>query len=400
MASEAPDRVYHDHNVYILGAGFSRDAAGLPTVDEFMRAMAETPEWLANQDGRQGEIDAIRDVLNFRRKAASAAYRVNLRLENIEELFSLASISEGGALTDQVVIAISATIDYAQSKASPSTFQVRCESGPWRAPGDWKLISPSPRSYEITGSLLYTALMMGGAGLNQRTPERRDTIITFNYDLVIENALRALRLTYTYGIDEGAAQFESESCRPDPAPADAARILKLHGSINWARPKEEGGKALVVDSYDRARELRRTPVLVPPTWQKSFGDFLLPVWNAAIAELTTATRVVIAGYSVPETDLHFKYLLAAGLQKNISLRSVLFVNREADALKGRLTKILRQDLVDWKVVEYRNTTLEQFFGDSELRSKINRDLSPGAGCSLGVRRMNVSSLPKLQPRSA
>lgn len=401
MASEAPDRVHNDHNVYILGAGFSYAAAGIPPVDGFMRAMTEAAEWLATKDDRKAEIDAIRAVLDFRRKAASAAYRVNLRLENVEELFSLASVTEGGALADDVIRAISATIDYAQHEATPSSFQVQWRGGPWTPPPTWKQIPDvTPKTYECPGGDFLVAMMVGGAGLNQRTPERRDTVITFNYDLTIEHALEALGFCCTYGFSGEQADFDAEVCRPEPEPTAALRILKLHGSVNWAWPEAPHGRLAIHRSYEEVRRLRGTPALVPPTWQKSFGDVLLPAWNAAIKELSTATRVIIAGYSVPETDLHFKYLLAAGLQNNISLRTILFVNREAEALKGKLLKILRQELIDWKVLESVNQTIETFFGNSTDRSRINRDISTNPPTTLGAVSLRGALLPKLHDRPA
>jgi hypothetical protein len=401
MASEAPDRVHNDHNVYILGAGFSYAAAGIPPVDGFMRAMTEAPEWLATQFDREAEIDAIRTVLDFRRKAASAGYRVNLRLEDVEELFSLASVTEGGALADDVIRAISATIDYAQNEAIPSGFQVWCGGGPWTPPSAWKQVpGVTPRAYQCSGGDFYVALMVGGAGLNQRTPERRDTVITFNYDLTIEHALEALGLCCTYGFGGEEADFDAGVCRPEPDPNAALRILKLHGSVNWARPEEPHGKLAIRRSYDDVRRLKTVPALVPPTWQKSFGDVLLPAWNAAIKELSTTTRVIIAGYSVPETDLHFKYLLAAGLQDNISLRTILFVNQEADALKGKLLKILRQELIDWKVLGSVNKTIETFFSDSTDRHRINRDIPTNLPTTLGAGLFRQAVLPKLHARPA
>jgi hypothetical protein len=54
------------------------------------------------------------------------------------------------------------------------------------------------------------------------------------------------------------------------------------------------------------------------------------VWDAAVRALRTATRIVILGYSIPPIDAHFKYLLAAGLQENISLRKIFFVNPALD----------------------------------------------------------------------
>src|SRR6266436_1423071 len=90
MEDEAEDLpLQNDHNVYILGAGFSFEA-GLPLINNFLVRMRDSHEWLKAQ-GRLAEADAVQKVLEFRLKAASAAYYVNLDLENIEELFSLAS---------------------------------------------------------------------------------------------------------------------------------------------------------------------------------------------------------------------------------------------------------------------------------------------------------------------
>src|SRR5262245_37484777 len=80
----------NDHNVYILGAGFSKDA-GLPLVSDFLRRMRDSHPWLLQS---RAEAKAVESVLGFRLRAASAAYWVTLDLENIEELFSLASISD------------------------------------------------------------------------------------------------------------------------------------------------------------------------------------------------------------------------------------------------------------------------------------------------------------------
>ena len=73
-----------DHNVYILGAGFSADA-GIPVPDGFLFQMIAGLSWLSEQ-GRDCETQAIRDVLEFREKAASAGLRVKLNLDNIEDL--------------------------------------------------------------------------------------------------------------------------------------------------------------------------------------------------------------------------------------------------------------------------------------------------------------------------
>jgi hypothetical protein len=94
VTSAKPGKAHNDHNVYILGAGFTAEA-GLPLIKDFMNRMRDTAAWLEIQGGREREQKAISRVLEFRLRAAAAAHRVPLNVENIEELFSLASASAG-----------------------------------------------------------------------------------------------------------------------------------------------------------------------------------------------------------------------------------------------------------------------------------------------------------------
>lgn len=56
-------RPRNDHNVYILGAGFSAEA-GLPLIKDFMNRMRDAAVWLEEQDGREREIAAIARALS------------------------------------------------------------------------------------------------------------------------------------------------------------------------------------------------------------------------------------------------------------------------------------------------------------------------------------------------
>src|SRR5713226_8164748 len=89
--------IYYDRNVYIFGAGFSADA-GMPLVKDFMRKLRDGLRWL-RVNGRDSEVSAVE--------------RVSLDLEDIEELFSLASAAGSGTLARDVPLAIAATLDYA-----------------------------------------------------------------------------------------------------------------------------------------------------------------------------------------------------------------------------------------------------------------------------------------------
>src|SRR5258708_7124572 len=93
-------------------------------------------------------------------------------------------------------------------------------------------------------------------------------------------------------------------------------------------------------------------MLAPASWDKTeYQDILQPVWSQAVSELQRATRICIIGYSLPESDAYFKYLLTLGLSENHGLykfivvdlapRSLSMFNSEI-AQPSRLTKTLRE----------------------------------------------------------
>jgi hypothetical protein len=168
---------------------------------------------------------------------------------------------------------------------------------------------------------------------------------------------------------------------------DAIPLLKLHGSVNWAtvdrdverlldivgdlEVRDEKNMVPLIDriemkdvwqkdyiilyeSYEKARGLSASPLLAPPTAQKVLTGGLSGVWDAAVEALRGATRIIVVGYSLPLTDHHFRYLMAAGLRDNISLRKIFFVN---PALKNDQER---------KTLEDRLFGEERLFGTSGL----------------------------------
>jgi hypothetical protein len=72
------------------------------------------------------------------------------------------------------------------------------------------------------------------------------------------------------------------------------------------------------------------PLLVPPSWDKSgYAEIIAPVWRRAVEELKRATRICIVGYSIPETDAFFKYLITLALAGNHQLYSLTVVDYRA-----------------------------------------------------------------------
>jgi hypothetical protein len=367
----------NDHNVYVLGAGASADA-GLPGMLGFLNHMRDAYDWLAAQGGRAEEQEAIARVLRYRLTAASASYRVPLDVENIEELFSLASAS--GDEATSVSSAIAATLDYCRATARCPTVTVEFDIGQRSAPSGWGKPSREaptvgdggarwahferPR-WELYGGVLGGALTASSG---------RNTVITFNYDMVIEEAFGAFGTTYDYGFGKKSVNYQH-----DPRGEVNVHLLKLHGSVNWAYRSGKGRSFTVYGNYGDVVKLGFVPELVPPTWRKVFAGPFDHVWRAAVRAIRDATRIVILGFSMPPTDVHFKYLLAAGLNSNISLRRIDFVNPHASRLTAALKGTLRPELFE-RVVFRHDLKAHQYLLVAERLKEIKRELSAVLRC--------------------
>jgi hypothetical protein len=366
-----------DHNVYILGAGFSVDA-GMPTLATFLSRMRESAAWL-ERAGQARELEAVKTVLAFRRRAAGAAYRVNVNVDNIEELFSLASAGPGDELSDAVPLAICATLQFCEATHERKDRFIAGWRDPgalegWILPAAWKRATAEVRTvaefrYHLSAHDWYAGVISGR--LTKNSPHARNTVITFNYDTQLETALSSFGdVAFRYGLeDDGNVNNNGAVVE---TPLVELPILKLHGSMNWATDK--GGSTVVItSSYNELRsrhDLR--PLIVPPTWQKLFTGHLRRVWQLAVSALETATRVIIVGFSVPPTDTHFKYLLAAGLQENISLRQVHFVNPDNADPVTRLLSVLRTSSTDSDLIIAVRKQAQGFFFDPSELQRIGR----------------------------
>lgn len=312
----------NDHNVYILGAGFSREA-GYPLISDFLNKMRDARDWL-NSDGRFEECDAIDKLLEFRLNASSAAYRVNLDLDNIEDLFSLASASND-SISKDIKLAISATIDYLSLEGN-KPFDVKVSVSKdfiteYFQSGDFVLSDRTPNRFEM--EIPFYDYVVGNLVdyFNPKKVWQENTFLSFNYDLLLENSLQNLGVHFTYQPNHLFPLSKNIQ-------EDTVDILKLHGSINWLSNDE---KEIEVIPLDHIVSRNLSPYLIPPTWNKNFQNSFFLLWNSAIQKLSTATRIIIIGFSAPKTDNYFKYLLAAGLQNNISLREIILVNPGFDS---------------------------------------------------------------------
>ena len=165
-----------------------------------------------------------------------------------------------------------------------------------------------------------------------------DTIITFNYDCVMDDALRregdgkwSARFGYGFSPYTSVENVEHWSpSAPAPSEAETIRLLKLHGSIHWQFPV--GPSRSPVKLKQRLHSQRGTPRfdIVPPEWNKSVREqpLLRHLWRQAFRAIRSAERVAVIGFSFTPTDLHVESLFRLALT-NAKLKTLVIANPSA-----------------------------------------------------------------------
>jgi hypothetical protein len=250
--------------------------------------------------------------------------------------------------------------------------------------------------------LMTSNWMVGRNGVIRRLIQQelragRLSIITFNHDLLIENALATLSpsryrgawcFRHVYGVRTTMEPILDDSEAYDlTCPGDRDRhvaLFKMHGSCNWVyRTRNEYPSAQVARGdrtlylwinkqlsqsthMGRAGSERRGrgswymwPLIVPLVYEKHSyitGD-LKQVWNDAGNALTRATRVIFWGYSFPRADLHARYFFGSIAHRNEAMKSPILINPDPRS-EDELWNVLQPR----KVSHYRH--IETFLDDA------------------------------------
>jgi len=150
-----------------------------------------------------------------------------------------------------------------------------------------------------------------------------DTIITFNYDMLIEESISDDGAHWDpsdgYGFTasgttlDWARRWRSQHGTVRSRKTEF-RLLKLHGSVNWTLYKTNKVRLKPRPYVVRARN--GAPVfdkcsILPPGWHKRIDiSPYRQLWRKARLELEKCSSLAIIGYSLPETDLIAHALLA------------------------------------------------------------------------------------------
>jgi hypothetical protein len=179
-----------------------------------------------------------------------------------------------------------------------------------------------------------------------------DVVITFNYDLLLEQALWKAGLWspqdgYLLGTFENNLKFDNSRLFKTKVP-----ILKLHGSINWhevgifqdnirldlSHPSnyEPYFDGLDIDFQVRQipRELYYGHFLITPSFMKTYrSKYEVHLVRSACDAISGCDEIYAIGYSFPEADALTSFLLARIPQKS----KIVIINRSANDIATSLS---------------------------------------------------------------
>jgi hypothetical protein len=149
-----------------------------------------------------------------------------------------------------------------------------------------------------------------------RKLRRKDTVISFNYDLVVERALRPIALKH-------GKTFGDWLYALSDAPNDSKLpvVLKLHGSSNWRLP-DDHFEVLTrtwkdfddTPGYRGYKGKGTTFPIFLPFWDKRIEqEPWLHLWRECLSKLEGVGTVLVWGYSLPPTDVKAQQVFTLGL---------------------------------------------------------------------------------------
>ncbi|MBA7573753.1 hypothetical protein ES708_15551 [subsurface metagenome] len=190
----------------------------------------------------------------------------------------------------------------------------------------------------------------------------KNTIITLNYDLVIDNSLYELSpkqqgnqtqiepgclLDRMYSLLDKAKTWGGERPSLGQEHTNLGFYLKLHGSIDWlyCPTPDCGNHQLFFPNWIGSSEVHNKPgdlcslcgsplvsVIVPPTMHKSFENLpkLGLLWSLAHRELKQADKIIFIGISLAESDYYLSWLIKSALSDVREVKSIVVINKEKD----------------------------------------------------------------------
>ncbi|MFQ5528362.1 MAG: hypothetical protein ACE5GX_19175 [Thermoanaerobaculia bacterium] len=337
---------------YVLGAGFSNAVAGLPLTSELVPAFrrilrAETQTDPNGNRVRWGkELFAFLDELGTRRFTNALGRGANIESGGFEDNLE--------AVTSFIDLNISTRVHPVILDDNGAERDVVADYPFWGGPS-LKQIRQNLATYIHLALTQPPVVNSDPLGRFAGQLENGDSILTFNYDVVLDGELWKREIWNPadgYGI-----QFSNLHELGGFSPTSCLPILKLHGSLNWKLwPGAPFASELELDPryddqtlmfpgppFDRSgshdfeyRGAHDASCWMMPSFVKSFEPpELLTIWRKAAKALGLADEIVFIGYSLPKADSAASVLLAVGA----SGRPVTVVDPQHEELDGRIGEV-------------------------------------------------------------
>jgi hypothetical protein len=168
----------------------------------------------------------------------------------------------------------------------------------------------------------------------------RDTVISFNYDCVMDDSLRrhatgrwSAQYGYCFTNPLRVKGHEVWSAAESPQELNSSvNLLKLHGSLNWRPLPPDSSTEIKLREKPYKQNGDKDFELVPPENVKRLDDRVLlkDLWGKAERAIRHAKTVCLVGFSFTPTDLHVDSLFRVALAANRRLELVVIVNPSAD----------------------------------------------------------------------
>jgi len=151
----------------------------------------------------------------------------------------------------------------------------------------------------------------------------QDVVISFNYDLVIERAMKALPRfssvpfgAWLYGFSNRPRQWLGPT------------VYKMHGSFNWRMPETDGDNFGVrtrgwpelenAPGFTRFKKMGTSFPIFLPFWDKRIeADPWREIWFRAMKRLEDCHSVIVWGYSLPPTDVKAQLVFQLALADRV-----------------------------------------------------------------------------------
>jgi hypothetical protein len=285
------------HTVWILGAGFSKSLGGPLLADLFRQEYQNDlkrvlPPELAT------ELTWVQRLFNYGRDDEHLWEDAEDFLAYVEDAYGIDGSRKRSKIESVLRRARYDHGDISTKRWLLAGFKSYCEDP--RRSVRWALAVECARFLEgVDGDERWGPYLRWAGTLN---PEL-DTVITFNYDLVLDRLggnLEVIRPEDVQLVGERYPVYER------------VPVFKLHGSVDWVGNTSDSGVAL---DGNVLKENTPRAIAAPGRTKNSWSTGLFaPLWKAAMRRFQTASAVVIVGYGFPKTDAEARMKLLDAIE--------------------------------------------------------------------------------------